>query len=68
MRDKRRPECHRASQSKMKKRGDSPWVFVSDRTDGFNGRDWNEDGDSLGEFNLDLVLGSLGGLDTHECA
>ena len=34
---------------------------LEDRSDGFNGRDRNEDGDSQGEFDLDLIVGGLGG-------
>ena len=57
----------------MMRRKDSGTVpeffyLFEDRSDGFQGRDWNEDGDSRGEFDLDGVLGRLGGLNTQECA
>ncbi len=42
--------------------------LFEDRRDGFHVRDWNENGDSRGEFDLDGVLGRLGGLDTQKCA
>ncbi len=38
-----------------------------DRSDGFNGRYRNEDGDSRGESDLDRVLGGLGGRNTKKC-
>ncbi len=41
---------------------------LEDRSDGLNGRDRNEVGDSRGEFDLDRVLGGLGRLDAQECA
>ena len=42
--------------------------LVEDRSDGFDGRDWNQDRDSRGEFDLDRVHGRLEGLDTQKNA
>ena len=42
--------------------------LFEDCSDGFYGRNRNEDGDSRGEFDLDRVHGRLGNLDTQKCA
>jgi hypothetical protein len=40
--------------------------LFEDRRDGFHVRDWNENGDSRGEFDLDGVLGGIRCLHTRK--
>ena len=44
------------------------FYLFEDRSDGFHGRDWNEDGDSRGEFDLMVSFGGLERLDTQDYA